>query len=86
VNVAVASASRQAAVTVPQEAVQTVDEKPAVFMRTAEGFQLHPVVLGSRSEGYVEVLEGLAAGAQVASAGSFILKSELGKGSAEHSH
>lgn len=86
VNVAVAAASRQAAVTVPQKAVQAVDEKPAVFMRTAEGFQLQPVVLGSSSDGYVEVLEGLAAGVQVASAGSFILKSELGKGSAEHSH
>lgn len=86
VNVGVASASREAAVTVPQEAVQTVDEKPAVFLRTAEGFQLQLVVLGSSSDGYVEVLEGLAAGVQVASAGSFILKSELGKGSAEHSH
>ena len=86
VNVGVASTSRETAVAVPQEAVQTVDEKPAVFLRTAEGFQLQPVVLGSSSDGYVEVLEGLAAGVQVASAGSFILKSELGKGSAEHSH
>lgn len=86
VTVGVASASREAAVTVPREAVQTVDEKPGVFVRTAEGFQLQPVVLGNYSESHVEILEGLAAGAQVATVGSFILKSELGKGSAEHAH
>jgi cobalt-zinc-cadmium efflux system membrane fusion protein len=34
----------------------------------------------------VEVLQGLAAGEQVAAAGSFVLKSELGKASAEHAH
>jgi cobalt-zinc-cadmium efflux system membrane fusion protein len=34
----------------------------------------------------VEITQGLEAGAQVASAGSFVLKSELGKASAEHSH
>ena len=34
----------------------------------------------------MEIVQGLAAGTRVASAGSFILKSELGKGSAEHAH
>jgi cobalt-zinc-cadmium efflux system membrane fusion protein len=42
--------------------------------------------MGRRDGGYVEVVQGLAAGTQVASTGSFILKSELGKGSAEHAH
>jgi len=34
----------------------------------------------------VEVIDGLAVGDQVASEGSFILKSELGKSSASHAH
>ncbi|KPX62298.1 Cation efflux family protein [Pseudomonas amygdali pv. lachrymans] len=34
----------------------------------------------------MEIVKGLAGGTQVAAAGSFILKSELGKGSAEHAH
>ncbi|MDC7832376.1 efflux RND transporter periplasmic adaptor subunit, partial [Pseudomonas sp. BaP3] len=33
-----------------------------------------------------EIRQGLSAGQVVADRGSFILKSELGKGSAEHSH
>jgi len=75
-----------APVTVPESAVQTVEDKPSVFVRNAEGFQLQPVKVGRRAGGHVEVTEGLAAGAQVAAAGSFILKSELGKGSAAHAH
>ncbi|CNM92524.1 Cation efflux system protein CzcB [Mycobacterium tuberculosis] len=34
----------------------------------------------------MEITEGLQSGAQVAASGSFTLKSELGKASAEHSH
>ncbi|MGU2437369.1 efflux RND transporter periplasmic adaptor subunit, partial [Pseudomonas aeruginosa] len=44
------------------------------------------VKLGISDGQRVEVLEGLRAGSQVAASGSFILKSELGKGSAEHGH
>lgn len=57
-----------------------------MFVRNDEGFQLTPVTLGRSDGGYVEIVKGLAAGTQVAAAGSFILKSELGKGSAEHAH
>lgn len=74
------------AVTVPEASIQTIEDKPAVFVRNPEGFQLQPVKVGRRDGGYVEITDGLAAGAQVAAAGSFILKSELGKGSAEHAH
>ena len=45
-----------------------------------------PVKLGRRDNGYVEVIDGIEAGAQVATSGSFTLKSELGKASAEHGH
>ncbi|MGY4819335.1 efflux RND transporter periplasmic adaptor subunit [Pseudomonas chlororaphis subsp. piscium] len=86
VSVQVATDTYQAGVTVPQEAIQTVEDKPAVFVRVADGFQATPVVLGGSEGGFVEIREGLSAGAQVATSGSFILKSELGKGSAEHGH
>lgn len=86
VSVQVATDTYQAGVTVPQEAIQTVEDKPAVFVRVADGFQATPVVLGGSEGGFVEIREGLPAGAQVATSGSFILKSELGKGSAEHGH
>jgi len=86
VSVDVAAEQSQVAVSLPESAIQTVEDKPSVFVRNDEGFQLTPVTLGRSDGGYVEIVKGLAAGTQVAAAGSFILKSELGKGSAEHAH
>lgn len=86
VNIAVTVERFDAAVVVPEAALQTWEEQTVVFARTAEGFEARPVKPGRRDGGQVEIHEGLAAGTQVAAAGSFVLKSELGKGSAEHSH
>ncbi|MBX8568884.1 efflux RND transporter periplasmic adaptor subunit [Pseudomonas cichorii] len=86
VSVAVAAHASEVAVSIPEEAIQTVEDKPSVFVRTPQGFQAQPVTLGRSDSGYVEVLKGLAVNTQVATAGSFVLKSELGKGSAEHAH
>ena len=86
VTALVATDSREAKVAVPETAIQTVEDKPTVFVRTDDGFEARPVELGSRAAGQVEITQGLEPGAQVASAGSFVLKSELGKASAEHSH
>lgn len=86
VNIAVTSRSDQVAVAVPESAVQTVEEQPSVFVRTAEGFDTRPVRLGRRDGGYVEVTDGVKSGDRVAASGSFTLKSELGKATAEHSH
>ena len=79
VAVQVATDTYQAKVTVPQTAIQTVEDKPSVFVRTADGFITRHLELGVSENGYVEVRKGLEAGAQVATAGSFILKSELAK-------
>ncbi|MDH4549151.1 efflux RND transporter periplasmic adaptor subunit [Pseudomonas sp. BN607] len=86
VNVAVSVERFNAAVAVPENALQTWEEQTVVFARTEEGFEARPVQTGRRDAGQVEITSGLAAGTQVAAAGSFVLKSELGKGSAEHSH
>ncbi|WP_095048085.1 efflux RND transporter periplasmic adaptor subunit [Pseudomonas sp. Irchel s3h9] len=86
VTALVATDSREAKVAVPESAIQTVEDKSTVFVRTDDGFEARAVELGSRAAGHVEITQGLEPGAQVASAGSFVLKSELGKASAEHSH
>jgi len=86
VNIAVSVERFNAAVVVPESALQTWEQQTVVFARTEEGFEARPVKAGRRDAGQVEITEGLAAGTQVAAAGSFVLKSELGKGSAEHSH
>ncbi|GAC1031664.1 efflux RND transporter periplasmic adaptor subunit [Pseudomonas sp. No.21] len=86
VSVQFAAQMSEANVAVPTAAVQTIEEAPTVFVRAGDGFLPQPVELGLSSDGYVQITKGLSAGAQVASVGSFILKSELGKGSANHAH
>lgn len=66
VSVQLATDAYQAKVTVPQAAIQTVEDKPSVFVSTAEGFVTRHLELGASENGYVEVRQGLDAGAQVA--------------------
>lgn len=75
-----------AAVAVAADAVQMIEEKPVVFVEVAGGFQAQPVKLGRSDGKMTEVLAGLKPGARYVSAGSFVLKAELGKDSAEHTH
>jgi len=71
-------------VAVPSAAVQMIQDKPHVFVRTATGFKAVPVTLGRRNGGQVIVTAGLNGTERIASTNSFTLKAELGKGEAEH--
>lgn len=73
-------------VLVPQNAIQTVEGRPTVFVRTDHGFRATPVTLGSPSGDNVVVTSGLSGDEQLAGTNSFTLKAELGKGEAEHGH
>lgn len=64
---------------VPLTAIQTIDGKSVVFVRTPDGFRSAPVTLGAQSGETVVVTAGLTGREQVASTNSFTLKSELGK-------
>lgn len=64
---------------VPLTAIQTIDGKSVVFVRTEDGFRATPVTLGAQSGETIVVVSGLTGREQVASANSFTLKSELGK-------
>lgn len=72
------------AVRVPSTAVQTVEGKSVVFVRTKAGFQATPVTLGDNAGGNVIVRSGLKGTEQIATVNSFTLKAELGKGEAAH--
>lgn len=86
VTVRVLGAEQTVPVAVPAEALQTVDGQPVVFKQVSEGFVAVPVQTGRRDGRFVEVLQGLQAGDPVATRHAFILKSELGKAGAEHTH
>jgi len=67
---------------VPVDAVQTDGCCQLVFVEESETvFQPRKVVLGAEANGFVEVLKGLDEGEVVASAGSFLMKTEILKGS-----
>ncbi|CAM3074110.1 Cation efflux system protein CzcB [Brevundimonas diminuta] len=74
------------ALTVPSEAVQTVDGATVVFIKTDHGFRAQPVLAGRRAGGSTEILRGLTGTERVASTNAFLLKAELAKGEAEHGH
>jgi cobalt-zinc-cadmium efflux system membrane fusion protein len=76
-------------VAVPEEAVQSVEGQTAVFVPVAgeqNTFAKRAVTVGKPIAGLVPVLSGLAEGESFVAQGSFLLKADLGKGSAEHQH
>ncbi|MGY8525351.1 efflux RND transporter periplasmic adaptor subunit [Paracidovorax citrulli] len=86
VTVTVLGAATEVAVSVAAGAVHEIDGRPSVFVAIPGGFAARPVKVG-RSDGQrTEIVQGLSAGEPVAAANSFVLKAELGKASAEHSH
>lgn len=78
-----------AVVAVPEDAIQTVEGGPAVFVPVADEpdtFQKRAVTIGRTVGGLVPVYSGLVEGELFVSAGTFILKADLGKGAAAHEH
>ncbi len=68
----------------PEEAIQTVEGRDVVFVRTATGFQAAPVIVGQRSGGRAQITSGLRAGQTIATRNAFLLKAALGAGEVEH--
>ncbi|ANU08699.1 efflux RND transporter periplasmic adaptor subunit [Paraurantiacibacter namhicola] len=71
---------------IPEDAVQVVEGREVVFVRTRTGFRTQPVETGNRSGGRVTILSGLEPGKIIATTNAFLLKAELGKEGATHGH
>lgn len=66
---------------IPDRALQSDGDKQVVFVALGDNkFEKRPVTLGLEQKGRVQVLDGLKAGEEIVTEGSFILKSELLKG------
>jgi membrane fusion protein, heavy metal efflux system len=63
-------------------AIQTLNEKTAIFVMEGKAFEAREVKLGARDDSNVQILSGLNAGDRYVAANSFLLKAELGKGQA----
>ena len=86
VTVVIEQPGADVAVSVPTEALQTVDGSTVVFEKVEGGFMPRAVTVGRADGGRTEIVDGLAAGTSVAVAGSFVVKAQQGKGSAAHTH
>lgn len=93
VNVELQAGSKASAIRVSAAAIQQVKGKDVVFVAQANqykgfNFKVIPVQIGQRTQDgqWVEVTQGLGVGQSYVAAGSFLLKSELEKGEAEHEH
>lgn len=76
-------------VAVPEDALQTVEGVPSVFVpvpNEPNTFSKRPVTVGKPVAGLVPVYSGLVEGESFVASGSFVLKAELGKASAAHEH
>jgi membrane fusion protein, heavy metal efflux system len=74
------------AIVVPKAAIQSIKGEPAVFVRTADGFDKRTVRTGREDDESIEVVAGLSAGERIAVGNSFTLKAELAKPDAEQEH
>jgi cobalt-zinc-cadmium efflux system membrane fusion protein len=76
VTAQVVAAQRDVPLVVPQTAVQPVDSRSCVFVRSDQGFAPRFVTLGRSDETAVEILSGLVSGEPVVTSGAFTLKAE----------
>ena len=78
----------EAALLVPESALQTMEGQTVVFIEAQEGYMMQPVQVGRTNDTWTEVLSGLMPGQKYVSKGGFVLKAELLKGAFgdEHGH
>lgn len=67
-------------------ALQSIDGRTVVFVRSGDAFEPRDVELGERDGEAAEVVFGLMPGDVYAAKNSFVVKAELAKGSASHEH
>ncbi|MET0905859.1 MAG: efflux RND transporter periplasmic adaptor subunit [Tardiphaga sp.] len=77
-------ATGDATIRVPSTAVQTVEGRTVLFVRTDTGFRAVPVILGRQDGAMVVVTGGITGRERIAAANSFTLKSALGANEAGH--
>lgn len=76
-------------IAVPEEAIQTIERRSVIFVpvpNEENTFIQRAVSVDKPASGLVPIHSGLVEGERYVASGSFILKAELGKGSAAHEH
>lgn len=82
----VAVESINAELAVKRSALQSFRDIPVVFARYGNAFEVRMVQLGQQDKDYVEVTGGLEPGTEYVTQNSYLLKAEVLKDGATHSH
>lgn len=85
-SIEITAAQSGVTIAVPNEAIQTIDNHPVVFVRTRDGFVARRVRTGRSDSLRTEITQGLEQGAVYATGNTFTLKAELGKSKTGHAH
>lgn len=83
---AIATKTITVALIIDNNAIQTMEGKRVVFVKKGERYEAHALTLGQNDGQYAEVLKGLHAGDEYVSHNSFLIKADIEKSGAEHSH
>tara|TARA_R110002072_G_C7972652_1_gene534952 strand:+ start:718 stop:1833 length:1116 start_codon:yes stop_codon:yes gene_type:complete len=77
---------RNTAISVPRTSLQFLEEEQVIFVRNGNKYEPRPVTIGMIGTDNVEITSGLEHGETYVSAGSFVVKADILKGTAAHSH
>lgn len=86
VNIELVADETEVPVAVSVDAIQTVRNWTAAFVRYGTFFEARPLELGRSDGQFIEVVKGLNAGERYAAKNSFLIKADLGKAGASHDH
>ncbi|MFQ5779247.1 MAG: efflux RND transporter periplasmic adaptor subunit [Nitrospiria bacterium] len=71
---------------VPKQALQSIENKPTLFIETEEGLQPQHVTVGRSDDVHVEITSGVQEGQRYVMEGAFTLRAQLGKGDLGDGH
>ena len=71
---------------VKRSALQTFRDRSVVFGRFGNVFEVRMLELGRQDNDYVEVLNGIKSGTEYVTDNSYLLKADILKDGASHSH
>ncbi|MYM96449.1 efflux RND transporter periplasmic adaptor subunit [Duganella vulcania] len=66
-----------AGLVVPEDAVQNIEGRDVLFVRTRDGFRVQRVLVGERSGGSARIVSGVRAGELVATRNAFLVKADM---------
>lgn len=84
VKATIDTVTTEASLLIRKSALQTLNEQTVVFVRQQDQFSARAISLGLQDSQYAEVLSGLEPHEDYVWQNSFVIKSELLKGTAEH--